>query len=203
MANEGFTVTPSGFTDEATGQFVTTGHDIVGTHHGEKTRLEEVEQQQERWVENPEDGSVEYNDKASAEDLDNLVQMYGGQEEYQAVEEWSTSYYDEADIELWNQIVERGDLSEIAEAIEYIKRDYDSRDEDVEFADDADVSDQETVDYIFSEVVDRDHFNSLVEYAAQHLDDTSIEQFNTIVESGNREQIIATIRCLNDWRYRQ
>ena len=204
MANEGYTVTPDGYTDDATGEFIQTGHQIEGTFNGEKTRLEEVEQQQERWVENPEDGSTEYDNRASAEDIDNLIDGFGGVQHYQDVSEWGTQHYSEDQIDYWNSLVSRGDLAELAEAMEFIQNEYEGRSEDLEtFEDYSEDTDAETVEWVFNELIDRDYYEDLVNYAAENFDDKFIQQYNQVIETGNRQQIEKIIRSLNDYRTRQ
>ena len=200
MPNEGFTIAPEGFVSEETGEFVQTGHSITGTHNGEKTRLEEVQLQEQRWTEDEETGETIYDDRASTEDLDNLIDTYGGVEHYEEVSDWGTQHYSDEEISYWNDLVAKGDLAEIAEAMEFIKNDYEGRNEELDGLEDNTPATDDDADYIFQEIIDRDYYDELVQFAVDNLDDNYIESYNRVIEEGSREQIISTIRALNNYR---
>ena len=114
---QGYTITPDGYEDQVTGQMVFTDYKVVGSAPGEEARTNEVVEHQGRFLDN-EDGSTTYVNEATDEDYSNILSSYGGEEVIADAEDWAQRHFSQDEIDYYNQVLERGDLNEIQEAVD-------------------------------------------------------------------------------------
>ena len=195
MPNQAMTVTPDGFVSEETGEFVQTGHVIEGSAMGEQQRTNELREQAERFVED-EDGNTHYDNDMTDSDYDALISNYGGETVYNEVSSWAADNFSQEDIDGYNSIVERGDLTEIAEAMETVFQHYNNRNEDSSAP--TPETDANAVDWVFNELISENDYQQLVEFARTNMDDEFIDNYNMVMESGDRNMIQKTIELLRN-----
>ena len=188
-------MTPDGYECQETGRWITTDAVVEGSAGREMAQAREVREQSERFEPN-ENGSQTYNNQASDADIQNLIAHYGGQEVFNDVQRWASAQFSEQDFAGYNAIIESGDINAIAEAMETVYRLYDSRNEEAQMP--AVENDDYTDDarFIFENVIPEAEYDQLTAYAVQNFDDEFIDQFNTVMDSGNREMIVNTINLL-------
>ena len=195
MPNQAMTVTPDGFVSEETGEFIQTGHVIEGSAIGEQMRTNEVLEQAERFVEG-EDGELHYDNEMTDADYDALISNYGGETVYNEVSSWAAENFSQADIDGYNAIVERGDLTEIAEAMEIVFQHYNNRNEDSSAL--PQEADANTANWVFNELISENDYQQLVEFARTNMDEEFIDNYNMVMESGDRNMIQKTIELLRN-----
>ena len=201
--NEGMTITPEGYVDEATGEFVQTGHEIKGSAFAEQQRVNEVREQAERFSTNPETGETEYQNFATHQDIDNIIDTYGGAETFNAVTDWAKQNYPPEMFQAWDDVVAKGDINEIAKAVEAIHKAYEERGDDALTTEEQTQQSEEgdITAYIFEQVMDESDYQEMVEYAAETLDEGTIEAFNEVMTNGTQEMVEETIRLLHKKLY--
>ena len=195
MPNQAFTVEPVAHIDEATGETIITDFAVNGSAIGEAQRTNEVREQAERFVEG-EDGETHYDNQMTDADYDALISNYGGESVYNDVASWAAENFSEADIDGYNAIIERGNLNEIAEAIETVYQHYNNRNEDSSAP--AQETDANTANWVFNELISETDYQQLIEFARTNLDDEFIDNYNMVMESGDRNMIQKTIELLRN-----
>ena len=196
MPNQGYTITPVSYEDQATGEQIIEDFQVVGTQAGEDARTNDVRQQEEMFVVD-EDGQTHYQSTMSNGDYENLIDGYGGHETYTQVSAWAEQNFSPEDVAGYNAILERGDLTEVASAMEQVFQLWNDRNETgAEPAElDVDVEDSDA-DWVFQTIIPEADYKQLTDYAAEHYEDSWIENFNLIMESGSRELMAKTIDLL-------
>ena len=191
------TVTPDGYVSDETGEFVQTGHTIEGSAIGEQLRTEEVRHQEERFVVDEQTGEAHYDNTMTDADYETLIESYGGESVYAEVSDWAALNFSQADIDGFNAIIDSGDLSEIANAIDTVYNHYQARTSDAETVTDEAIQ-QSTEDWVFETLMPQPEYEQMISKAREALDDEAIEQYNSIMESGDREMIGRTIEMMRN-----
>jgi len=195
MPEQGMTVVPDGYVSEETGEFIQTGHTITGSAAGEAARVNEVYEHQGRFVDQ-EDGTTSYVNEATDDDYQNILSSYGGEEVIADAEDWAQRHFSEDEINYYNQVLERGDLNEIQEAVDFVWQAYNNRNEDAEPVEDEVASASEDEQWVYDNVMNESDYQKLINRGAQVLDHETIRLFNDVIDGGNREQIANAIRLL-------
>jgi len=195
MPEQGMTVVPDGYVSEETGEFIQTGHTITGSAAGEAARVNEVYEHQGRFVDQ-EDGTTSYVNEATDDDYQNILSSYGGEEVIADAEDWAQRHFSQDEIDYYNQVLERGDLNEIQEAVDFVWQAYSSRNEDAEPAQEEVASASEDEQWVYDNVLNEKDYQALIEKGSQQLDHETIRLFNDVIDGGNREQIASAIRLL-------
>ena len=195
MPEQGMTVVPDGYVSEETGEFIQTGHTITGSAAGEAARVNEVYEHQGRFVDQ-EDGTTSYVNEATDDDYQNILSSYGGEEVIADAEDWAQRHFSEDEINYYNQVLERGDLNEIQEAVDFVWQAYNNRNEDAEPVEDEVASASEDEQWVYDNVMNESDYQKLINRGAQVLDHETIRLFNDVIDGGNREHIANAIRLL-------
>ena len=192
---QGYTITPDGYEDQVTGQMVFTDYKVVGSAPGEEARTNEVVEHQARFLDN-EDGSTTYVNEATDEDYNNILSSYGGEEVIADAEDWAQRHFSQDEIDYYNQVLERGDLNEIQEAVDFVWNAYQARNEDAEPAQEEMASASEDEQWVYDNILNEKDYQALIEKGSQQLDHETIRLFNDVIDGGNRQQIANAIRLL-------
>jgi hypothetical protein len=195
IMQQGYTITPDGYEDQVTGQMVFTDYKVVGSAPGEEARTNEVVEHQGRFLDN-EDGSTTYVNEATDEDYSNILSSYGGEEVIADAEDWAQRHFSQDEIDYYNQVLERGDLNEIQEAVDFVWNAYQARNEDAEPAQEEVASASEDEQWVYDNVMNESDYQKLINRGAEVLDHETIRLFNDVIDGGNREQIANAIRLL-------
>ena len=195
MPQQGYTITPDGYEDQITGQMVFTDYNVVGSAPGEEARTNEVQEHQGRFEDN-EDGTTTYVNQATDEDYNNILSSYGGEEVIADAEDWAQRHFSQDEIDYYNQVLERGDLNEIQEAVDFVWNAYQARNEDAEPAQEEVASASEDEQWVYDNVMNESDYQKLINRGAEVLDHETIRLFNDVIDGGNREQIANAIRLL-------
>ena len=194
--SQGYIVNPVSYTDEATGQEVIEDFQVVGNASGEQVRETETHNQADRFVVG-EDGEHHYDYSAEEGDYKNLIDGYGGEAVYNEVSEWASANYSPEDVAAYNEIIERGDLNEIADAMELVYQTFNNRNGDeVAPAEEIETDEDIISNYVFSEIIPEADYEKLVAFAQETYDDEFISAYNQVMESNNKEMIKNTIQLL-------
>lgn len=194
MPNQGYTVTPMSYTDDATGEEIIQDFEVTGTASGEEARTNDVRQQEERFVVD-DDGQTHYDNQVSEDDYQNLLDGYG-EETFSQVTQWAENTFSPEEIASYDAIVNNGDLVEIASAMETVYQLWNDRNLEPDLPNPQQEGEDTDANFIFNEVIPQDQYEELVSFARENFDDEFIEQYNAVMESGNREMITKTINLL-------
>lgn len=193
------TVSPDGFISEESGEFIQTGHTVEGSQVREQLRAEETHNQEERFIVDPETGDTSYDNSITNDEYQHIVDSYGGPEVYSQVSEWAAGNFSSDDVEGFNAIIDSGDINEISAAVEKVYRLWEDRLTDGEPPSlDLDTAEDTDAAFVFSEIIPESEYNNLIEFAANTYDDEFISQYNSVMESGNREMIRNTVNLLRN-----
>ena len=196
MPNQGFIVNPVSYEDQETGQEVIQDFEVTGSASGEIARTNEVQHQNDRFVVG-DDGETHYDNSVDEGDYQNLVSSYGGEEVYSQVETWAEQNFSPDEIAGYHEIVSRGDLNEIADAMELVYQTYNNRTGDeVAPVEETEGDEDPTANYVFSEIIPEADYERLITFAQENYDEEFISSYNTIMESNDREMIKKTIQLL-------
>ena len=191
---QAMTITPDGFTSEETGEFIQTGHTVEGSQ--EQLRTDETRHQVERFETDPDTGETSYNNDITEQEYQHIIESYGGEEVYADVTAWAEQNFSPDDIAGFNAIVDGADINEIASAVDQVYRLYENRNSDAEQPTQETEVEDSDANFVFNEVIPQHEYQQLVEFASQTFDDEFLEQYNSIMESGDRNMITKTIKLL-------
>lgn len=191
---QAMTITPDGFTSDETGEFIQTGHTVEGSQ--EQLRTEETQHQVDRFETDPDTGETSYNNDITEDEYQHIIESYGGEEVYAEVNAWAEQNFSEEDIAGFNDIINGADINEIASAIDKVYRLYEDRNSDAEPSQPQQEVEDTDANWVFTEVMPQSEYEELVSYARENFDDSFIDNYNLIVQSGDKNMIQKTIQLL-------
>ena len=191
MPNEAITVSPDGYEDQETGEFIITDFAIDGSSNREAINREHTQTQEQHFIQD-EDGNSHYRNPVNQGDFDTLIDDFGGQDGVERIKAYAANNLDEEMIQRFNYAVEQGDISDLyhnfsaiqqmIEADPYSQVDVDDYDSDA--------------DYIFENLIPESDYYEMVEQARETLPERTILAFNRVMADGSLEQKIDTISMI-------
>ena len=182
--NYNYTVEPSITEDPITGeQTVNVLQANVHTSAGrEAVNRQHNQEMTDRFAYNETDESYNYLPDITDQDAAVLVNSLGGEERYNEMLLWASNNLSEEDINDYDQMMESGDLTGIADAMGNLNELYSNRGEEV---DESELAAQ----WFFNEVMPEDRYAQVLEFVGEVLEEDQIETFNEIMTSGDREMM--------------
>lgn len=193
-SNQGYTVTPVSYTSDATGEEIIQDFEVVGTASGEEARTNDVRQQEERFVVD-DDGQTHYDNQVSEDDYQNLLDGYG-EETFSQVTQWAENTFSPEEIASYDAIVNNGDLVEIASAMETVYQLWNDRNLEPDLPNPQQEVEDTDANWVFTEIIPQSEYEELVSYAREHFEESFVDNYNLIVQSGDRAMIEKTIQLL-------
>lgn len=143
------------------------GGSLINHERHVEANVQNTQAQQDNWVEN-EDGSTRYYNTVGDDDINNLIDSFGGQAQYNQMTDWAVTYWDPELVAEFDNVMENGDLTEIGEALSYLEQQYQNRNTD-NAIDEEQVSDQ------------------IVRYVENTFSQHDLNNFKMVMEGGTEE----------------
>ena len=136
-----------------------------------------------------EEGNARYELEANDEDLNILIQDVGGREAYDEMTFWAMNTLTDNDLAEFDEVIESGDLTAMAGMIGQLQQLYQNRSHDVAEWDDAER-------FVYNEVCSPEVFRDVKDYLVTQSDDATINEFNTIMNSNDEDDISYAINVI-------
>ena len=136
-----------------------------------------------------EEGNARYELEANDQDLNILIQDVGGREAYDEMTFWAMNTLTDNDLAEFDEVIESGDLTAMAGMIGQLQQLYQNRSHDVAEWDDAER-------FVYNEVCSPEVFRDVKDYLVTQSDDATINEFNTIMNSNNEDDISYAINVI-------
>lgn len=182
------TVSPTGYESQADGSTVIDDFDVYSSAHKEAVHQHHSATYEDNFYEDSETGERFYDNSADNADYEAMVESVGGLDAYQEMLDWASENLTQEDIEAYDEVMDSGDLNLTNSFVQQLAERYYNRNEQIE------VEGDEVSDYIFNNVIDREGYSHLVDYVRSNYDADTIDQINTVIDSGNVEMIRNIIR---------
>tara|TARA_R110002012_G_scaffold316374_1_gene531258 strand:+ start:898 stop:1494 length:597 start_codon:yes stop_codon:yes gene_type:complete len=184
---QAMTVTPDGYEDQMTGEFVYTDLQVDGSGNRDQMNVE-FQQNQENNFSMDADGNAVYRNQGDANDQATLVSDFGGQEGVAQIQQWAADNLHPEEIAKFNYAVEKGDVSDIYFNFQAVK---DMMDNDAYTGSEAHYD--EDAELIFENLMPEEEYYDFVEEAREVLNQKNIDTFNNIMNTGSLPQKIEAI----------
>lgn len=136
-----------------------------------------------------EEGHYQFGLEATDAELNVLLEDVGGMEVYDEMTFWALNTLTDADLAEFDEVMESGDLTEMAGMIGQLQQLYQNRSHDVAEWDDAER-------YVYNEVCSPEVYRDVKDYLINQSDDGTINEFNEIMNSNDEEDIAYAINVI-------
>lgn len=182
---------PDGTESQADGSIVYNDFAVTSSAGKEAVHQQHKATYEDNFVEDEDTGERFFNNEADDNDYATILESVGGVEAFKSMTDWAVNNLSTEDIEVFNEVINSGDLDYTNSIIQQLAERYYNQDE----TDNAEQFDEQT-EYIFNNVIDREDYEVLVDHVRQNYDADFIDNFNMIVDSGNTEMLRNTIRMI-------
>ena len=145
----------------------------------------------ESFYADPDTNEVYQQFDAYNQDFETLVDDFGGHEYYQNAIEWAKYSLPEEAINEYDEVMESGDLTDIAAYVQQLKETY-------EAAGSPAVDFTEAEQYIFDNVVTHQDYKVVAEWARETMPQDTLDQINLVFGSGDTQKMEAVVSALID-----
>ena len=181
----GFTVTPDIVQDPITGeeQVNVFQADVRSGEGKEFINQQNVREQanNENWYLD-EEGNAQFGLEASDGDIDTLLSSVGGADNYNQMLLWAQATMSDDDIAEFDEVIDAGNLTEMAGMMGQLQQLYENRTSDVEPY-------SQVEQFIYDELCTPDVFRDVQQWAKTNLNDEQMDDFNWILNTGNEDYI--------------
>lgn len=120
-------------------------------------------------------------------DQEYLQDIVGGSEAYQELIAWAASALNPDDIQAYDQIMQSGDVGEMENAVRWLYEQYSNYDPST------DTSSDLVVDAVYDAIP---NYDEIIEWASQNLSDLAIQEYDSVMESGDDELVYQYVNNL-------
>ena len=145
------------------------------------------------------DENQEQEPNLPAEYVQNIVEMFGGPNEYATATAWARQNLSQDFIHEFNDALDSGDVDQMQPAFEELLSLYHGEDNEEAF-EDVQPFDPELQHDIFQAFGGADAYNEFTDWAYENLSDEAIDNYNLAMESGDQRLIIRAVNWLVEQR---
>jgi hypothetical protein len=120
-------------------------------------------------------------------DQEYLQDIVGGSEAYQELISWAAGVLSPDDIQTYDQIMQSGDVGDMEEAVRWLYEQYSNYDHS------SDTSSDSVVDAVYDAIP---NYDEIIEWASQNLSDLAIQEYDSVMESGDDDLIYQYVNNL-------
>ena len=136
-----------------------------------------------------EEGNAQFGLEATDAEISVLMEDVGGLQAYETMTHWAHATLSDSDIAEFNETIEGGDLTEIADKLGQLQQLYENRSYDAPEWDDAEK-------FVYSEVCSPEVFRDIKDYLVTQTDDATIAEFNNAMNSNDKDDISYAINVI-------
>jgi hypothetical protein len=120
-------------------------------------------------------------------DQEYLQDIVGGLEAYQELISWAAGVLSPDDIQAYDQIMQSGDVGDMEEAVRWLYEQYSNYDHSTNTSSDS------VVDAVYDAIP---NYGDILEWASQNLSDLAIQEYDSVMESGDDDLIYQYVNNL-------